>query len=232
MTMRRALPCLLLAALVLSACTDASSGRGYIVSSPHGGHRSTPTSPASPSAPPGPPPPADIPTETHTGKGNGGFTTAWPAGQPGYLTFDCPKCGSNIVIETDGEPFMPVNAIGRYHGTTWFNVPFRDKSVKTVTVSADAAWTATIADHRSLPQAELGKPMSGKGDTVLKIPPGAKSVKIAVKGEDHFAAWMTVGDTIDLVLNDIGTREVEVPMTGPAYLELEAWAGSWTVTPS
>jgi hypothetical protein len=216
---------MLLAALTLTACTDVGTGHGMIVSSPRTGRTTRPAPPKSTA----PAPPADIPTETHTGKGNGEFTTDWPAGQPGYLTFDCPKCTANVFVDPDGSLPMPINAIGHYHGTVWFNVPPAGP-VHTFKVTANAAWTATLADHRSVPVAELGKPVPGKSEAVLRIPAGAKSVKIQVNGQGNFSAWVTTRDSVQLVLNEIGDHETDAPVTGPAYLQVTAMDGTWTVT--
>ena len=144
--MKIRLGCLLVVAAFTAACAP-STGYGTIVAA-------SGTIPAPPPTPTStaPPAPREVPTETHTGKGNSEFQTSWPADQLGFFTFDCPKCSSNVIIDTDGGDHGLVNAIGAYHGTTWFNT-YRDHPVKRISVSANAAWTATITDYRSLPEA-------------------------------------------------------------------------------
>ena len=223
---RRMAAGLLLAAL-LTACSETGSGPGMILADDTG----SPPAPPTTSRSHGKPPPAEIPTETHSGKGKGEFTTSWPAGEPGYLTFDCPKCSSNIFVETDGDQHLLINAIGRYHGTKWFNVSHGGPTTK-VTVRADAAWTATIADFRSVPTAEPGKPTSGKGDTVVRVPEGTANVELTGKGPGNFIVSVTVGDSIDLMVNEIGNYTTKAPLKGPSFVQIEEEEGSWTITPS
>ncbi len=219
----------LLLAMLLTGCTESGSGSGMILSDDDDpGASGRPTAPSST----GKPAPAEVPTETHSGKNVGEFTTSWPAGEPGYLTFDCPKCSGNVVVETDGSEHLLINAIGAYHGTRWFNVS-PGAATKTIKVtSANAAWTATIADFRSVPMTELGKPMSGKGDAVVRVPPGTANAELTGKGPGNFQVWVTVGDTIDLPVNEIGDFTTKIPLQGPAFVEIGEWEGSWTIKPS
>src|SRR5438067_682000 len=131
----------------------------------------------------------DVPTETHTGKGDGEFATTWPADQLGFFTFDCPKCSANVFIDTDGGEHGLVNAIGAYQGTTWLNT-YPDRPTTKVTVHANAPWTATIADYRSVPEAPAGQPASGKGDAVFRIPSGVETVAFSAKTRGSVARWV------------------------------------------
>jgi hypothetical protein len=154
-----------------------------------------------------PPAPREVPTETHTGKGSGEFVTSWPADQLGFFTFDCPKCTGNVIIDTD-------------------------QPVKRVTIHANAAWTATIADQRSLPLAAVGAASSGKGDAVLRLPEGASRVQLTAKTRGNIALWMMSPEKRDLLLNQIGDVQVERDVRGPAYLKVDGYETSWTLTPS
>lgn len=223
---RRLMAGLLLATL-LSACSETGSGVGMILSDDSG----RPTAPPTSAQPTSEPPLVAVPTETHSGKGKGEFTTSWPPGEPGFLTFDCPKCSSNIVVETDGDQHLLINAIGAYHGTKWFNVSYGGPTTK-VTVTADAAWTATIADFGSLPVAQVGKPMSGKGDAVVGVPEGTKNIELTGKGSSNFQVWVTVEDSISLLVNEIGNFHTTAPVKGPAFVQIGEEDGSWTITPS
>ncbi|MEU4246138.1 hypothetical protein AB0F15_01860 [Amycolatopsis sp. NPDC026612] len=218
--MKIRLGCLLL--LVLASACAPSTGYGTIVADTP--FVPTPTSTA-------PPAPRDVPTETHTGKGSGEFVTTWPADQLGFFTFDCPKCRDNVIIDTDGGEHGLVNAIGAYHGTTWMNTE-PDRPTKRVTVHADAAWTATIADHRSIPTAESGKPTTGKGETVLKLPAGVTRIQFTAKTPGNVALWVMSPEDRDLILNQIGDLQVERDVHGPAYLKVEGYETTWTLTPS
>jgi hypothetical protein len=174
-----------------------------------------------------------VPPETHTGTDSGEFATTWPADQVGFFTFECPKCTSNVIVGTDGGEHGLVNAIGAYKGTKWMNTdPARP--AKRVTVHANAPWTATIADYRSVATAEAGQETSGKGDAVLRLPEGVARIGFTAKTRGNVALWvMSVsGEDRDLILNQIGDIEVERDVRGPAYLQVEGYEASWTLTPS
>jgi hypothetical protein len=219
--MKLRLGCALL--LLLTAACAPSTGYGTIVPDPtHAVPAPTTTAP---------PAPRDVPTETHTGKGSGEFQTTWPPDQLGFFTFDCPKCSSNVIIDTDGGEHGLVNAIGAYKGTTWMNTD-PDRPTKRVTIHANAAWTATIADSRSIPTAEQGKPTSGKGDTVLKLPAGVTRIQFTAKTRGNVAIWMMSEDDRDLLLNQIGDVQVERDVKGPAYVMVEGYETTWTLTPA
>ncbi|GAB3137416.1 hypothetical protein GCM10027258_12900 [Amycolatopsis stemonae] len=219
--MKFRLSCLLLVVLT-SACAPAT-GFGTIVT-PTPRQVPVPTT----SAPPGP---RDVPTETHTGKSSGEFQTSWPADQLGFFTFDCPKCSANVIVDTDGGEHGVVNAIGPYHGTTWLNM-YPDHPAKHVTVHANAPWTATIADYRSLPTAEAAKDTTGKGDAVLRVPAGVTKVKFTAKTRGNIALWVHSPEDDDLLVNQIGDIQVERDVRGPAYLKVDGYEASWTLTPS
>lgn len=226
--MKFRLSCLVVVAAFTAACAPAT-GYGTIVAA-SGAAVAPPTSPPTPTST-APPAPHDVPTETHTGKGEGQFASTWPADQLGFFTFDCPKCGSNVIISTDGGEFGLVNAIGKYRGTTWLNTE-PDRPTRKVTVLADAAWTATITDYRSLPALSPGAPASGKGDAVFRIPEGVTRVRFTAKTGGNIALWIHSDKIRDLLVNQIGNVEVDRDVRGPAYLKVEGYEASWTVTPS
>jgi hypothetical protein len=216
------LMCVVAAAVLASGCS-AGSGYGVIVA---------PSAPASVSLPPTSAPALrEVPTETHTGKGEGQFAVTWPADQLGFFTFDCPKCAGNVIISTDGGEFSLVNAIGAYKGTTWLNTE-PDRPTTKVTVLADAPWTATIADYRSLPEAAAAKPSTGKGDAVLRVPAGITRVHLSAKTRGNIALWVKSDETDDLLVNQIGNIEEDQEAHGPAYLRVDGYEANWTLTPS
>ncbi|MGW3962204.1 hypothetical protein ACWED2_20440 [Amycolatopsis sp. NPDC005003] len=213
--------------LVLTSACAPSTGYGEIVENrTYASSVPTPTSTA-------PPVPRDVPTETHTGTGSGEFQTSWPADQVGFFTFDCAKCTSNVIVDTDGGEHGLVNAIGSYKGTKWMNTQ-PDRPAKRITVHANAPWTATIADHRNIPTAESGKDTAGKGEAVLKLPAGVTRIKFTAKTRGNIGLWVmaTSVQDRDLILNQIGDLQVERDVRGPAYLQVEGYEASWTVTPS
>ncbi|MFI5584016.1 hypothetical protein ACIA5G_03195 [Amycolatopsis sp. NPDC051758] len=218
--MKFRLTCVLV--LVAASACAPPVGYGSIVAASTSAD--VPTSTAAPA-------PREVPTETHTGKGSGEFVTSWPADQLGFFTFDCPKCTGNVIIDTDSGEHGLVNAIGAYKGTTWLNT-YPDQPVKHVTIHADAAWTATIADQRSLPLAAAGAASSGKGDAVLRLPEGVAHVQLTAKTRGNIALWMMSPEKRDLLLNQIGDVQVERDVRGPAYLKVDGYEATWTLTPS
>jgi hypothetical protein len=214
-----------LAAAALAGCSVQPSGWGMILGQAH-----EPVSAPSSSAPP--PRPVEAPTETHQGKGNGSITLSWPADVAGYLTFDCPHCSSNVVVNTDGDEGLLINAIGAYHGTVWFNVSEDAKPSHTFTVSANSSWTATITDHRALPAVTAATPYEGKGDAVLKVPAGVTHGTFKTGSDGHSAVWVQGGGTMDLAVNQIGATTVTFDVPGPTLVAVEAYESKWTFTAS
>ena len=191
-----------------------------------------PSAQAMPSPPPEKPRLREAPTETHQGKGNGTVTLTWPTDVAGFLTFDRPKCNSNVAVHTDGAEGLPINAIGKYHGTTWFNVSPGDERAHKLDIEANAAWTATIADYRSVPTVETGKPYSAHGDAVVKIPAGATLAKISSKTPGNTIIWTLTDGELDLAVNEIGNYEGELPVAGTTYVHVNAYESNWTLTVS
>ncbi|WP_245633713.1 hypothetical protein [Amycolatopsis jejuensis] len=190
-------------------------------------HRADPGPPTS-SAPP--PRPTEAATETHEGKNNGAVSLNWPSEVAGFLTFDCPKCSSNVVVTTDGDDSLLINAIGSYHGTVWFNMDRGAKPTHTLHISANASWTATVADHRTLPTVEPGKPHTSHGDAVLAIPTGVTRATFSTKSDGHAAVWVLTDRRRDLAVNQIGAYDGEFEVPGPTYVAVEAYESDWTFT--
>jgi hypothetical protein len=223
------LSCALVAAAALTVACAPATGYGRIVPAPS--EEPAPMSPTLPTSS-APAAPREVPPETHTGTGSGEFATSWPADQPAFVTFDCPKCSSNVIVETDGSDSLLVNAIGKYHGTTWFDITESGHPVTKVSVQANAPWTATIADFRSVPLLSPGKPTSGKGDAVFRVPEGVTHAAFTAKGSGHVALWATTEQSVDLLVNEIGEQQRTVEVSGPAFVRIDDWEGSWTITPS
>ncbi|WP_410596061.1 hypothetical protein [Amycolatopsis sp. lyj-23] len=212
----------LLVVLVWASACAPPTGYGTIVADPPSSAAAPPTAPAAP---------RDVPPETHTGTESGEFETTWPADQLGFFTFECPKCTSNVIIDTDGGDHGLVNAIGAYRGTKWFNTDPR-RPVRRVTVHANAPWTATIADHRSIPAASSGVEASGRGDAVLQLPAGVTRVRFTAETRGNVGLWVLSPENRDLILNQIGDAAVEREVRGPALLQVEGYEASWRLTPS
>ncbi|MFD2466890.1 hypothetical protein [Amycolatopsis silviterrae] len=216
------------AAVALTAsCSLQPSGFGVIV----------PRFEDEPSAAPVLPPPrpdkpriAENPTETHQGNGNSTVQLTWPSGVSGFFTFDCPKCTGHIAVTTDGSEGLLVNDSGPYHGTAWFNMSPGGKPVRTLTVEATGAWTATITDYHGVPTVEPGKPYNGHGDAVLAVPPGMVYGKFFTGSKGSNGVWLLADGYPHLVVNHIGQTTGEFPLTGPTYVQVETFEADWTFT--
>ncbi|GAA4539998.1 hypothetical protein GCM10023192_44060 [Amycolatopsis samaneae] len=216
-----------------AACADGPTGFGHLIGGRGSGAIATPP-PMPPSPPPSParPAPADLPPETHSGKGNASVPISWPGDQPGFVTFECPNCVSNVFVNTDGDEYSLVNAIGSYRGTHWINMsPHAHRPTRTLTIRANSAWTLTIADARSLPVAEPGKALSGKAESVLKIPGGVHRAALDATGDFHLAVWVTTDSSSRLAVNQRPPFRDTIPVEGPCYVQIEA-AAKWTFTAS
>ncbi len=226
--MIRRLTAALAAALLtaaVAACTPEGFGR-VVPRAASDGLRPTDVPPP-PTTSTGRPPLTPVEPEVHRGKGNATVTTNWPA-RLGFVTFDCPKCGGHVAVQTENE--LVVNDIGPYKGTQWIN-DTPDDQATTFTITATAAWTLTIADERSVPVLEPGKPLSGKLDTVVAVPEGGSTIAVKTKGNGNTAVWVLSGEYADLPVNQLGDYTGNVPVTGPAFVEIES-QGTWTVTAS
>ncbi|MFD9892272.1 hypothetical protein ACFWY9_23255 [Amycolatopsis sp. NPDC059027] len=229
---RRWAGCALTVAILATtaACAEGSYGVGYIIG--RRGNSGAFTAPPPPPPSPTRPAPAELPNETHSGKGDATVPISWPSDQPGFVTFECPKCVSNVFVNTDGDEISLVNAIGSYRGTHWINMSLHaHRPTRTLTIRANSAWTVTIADARSLPVAEPGKELSGKAESVLKIPAGVTKAAVVANGDFHFALWVTTDSSSRLVVNQRPPYRNTIPVDGPGYVQVEA-AANWTFTAS
>ncbi|MEC3976515.1 hypothetical protein [Amycolatopsis sp. H20-H5] len=222
---------------VLMAATGCSSGaregHGRIVHAA-AGSGDIPHVPTAPPSPTSTPPPAPQAPETHSGKGNAEVAITWPD-RIGFVTFECPKCGSNVMVDSDGGDYGLVNAIGSYKGTHWLNSLPGHPATK-LTVRATADWTFTIADGRDLPVAEPGKTLSGTGDAVVSLPGKTATAEITAKGKGHFSVMLMPADHTAYTSLPVNTSGGDgyhgtVPLAGPGLLQLDA-DSSWTITPA
>lgn len=141
------------------------------------------------------------------------------------LTFTCPSCSSNVVLETDGSESVLVNSIGAYRDRHFVNA---DGDNTRYTVTADASWTITL-DPVSVLISEQNR-TSGTGDDVVLFSTGTKA-EVTHTGQSNFAV-VEIGEYgNDLLVNEIGTYAGTVPLAAPCIIQITA-DGSWTFTPS
>jgi hypothetical protein len=174
-----------------------------------------------------PPPP---PPEVFQGKGDN-VVNLKRGTEPGIVTFECPKCTSNVIVESDGRESLLVNTIGAYTGRKLINVA--DGSMTTsISIQAKGAWKLTVSGLDTIERV-IGKPATGKGDSVVMMAGDFSSATIANKGKSNFIVTyvdVTAGRT-GLAVNEIGSYQGTVRLPGPAIIQVES-SGTWTITPN
>ena len=130
----------------------------------------------------------------------------------------------NASNESTGE--LLVNTIGAYAGTTVYG--FRSLSEgATLQVTADAAWTITIAPVSTATTLAT----SGTGDSVYFYEGPTGQLTATYSGSSNFAVFEETGNAFDfgLLINEIGTYSGTVPLTaGPSVITVNADA-PWTL---
>lgn len=163
-----------------------------------------------------------IPAEHYEGTGDDVVTLSKAAG-PALLTFSCPDCQHNVVVETKAD--LLVNEIGAYSGTHLIDTSTRSGPTSTVEITADGSWTLDIADITTASDAT-----SGAGDSVVWVKSGNK-VAITHDGEHNFVVTAVGARSGDLLVNEIGPYTGTKAIDTPAIVDITA-DGNWTITPS
>jgi len=145
---------------------------------------------------------------------------------PRVLTFVCTSCGSNTVLQGDGQDTLLVNAIGSYSGRHFVNLA---SDLTRLQISADSSWTITLEPVSVL--ARDKNRTQGHGDDVVYFDKGSKAA-ITHTGEANFVVQETSDSAgKDLLVNEIGKYRGTVPLNTPSVLEITA-DGDWTIAPS
>lgn len=223
----KALTFVLALALVVGATAVANQATGES-GQPVNAEQAVQSAADAPKAEPDPEPePTFREPEKHRGTGDDVVTTDWPA-EPGIVTFKCVKCSSNTVVETDGAESLLVNTIGPYRGTRWINIG--DGSMTTTfTIKATGAWALTIADLDAVKR--IAGKAKGTGDDVVYLDTESTKAKIGNRGESNFVVHVLSSDYVELAVNEIGSYQGTVPLSGPALVEVQS-EGKWTIDPS
>lgn len=122
---------------------------------------------------------------------------------------------------------LPVNAIGAYEGVTVIGL--NDSGTTSLQITADGAWTITLAPLADAP----ALPEGGTGDGVFTYEGDAGTWHVAHDGEHYFSlgAYTGADFEIGLLANEVGAYEGDVAVkSGPALVVVQA-DGSWTITP-
>jgi hypothetical protein len=121
-----------------------------------------------------------------------------------------------------------VNTIGSYEGVTALGMFDIAGDPVRLEVTADGAWTITIAPLSSAP----GLPESGSGDGVFRYEGDAATWSVTHDGESNFAlSFYTDADfEMPLLVNEIGSYEGESAVGAGLGLVTVNADGSWTIT--
>lgn len=232
-------------AIVLGAAVELSSGVAdeavVAAPSPIEPAESTPTPVASPTSTPSPTPtptpepapaPAPAPaaptvsTQSFNGTGDSVVDIALN-GLPAVITFDCPACDSNTVLETNGSESLLVNEIGAWNGQYLVDVT-RGSVTSVLTISASGDWAIAVEDISTV--AFTTGPAAGHGDRVVHFTNPFSRAAITNTGESNFVVIGYGGSYPDLAVNEIGGYSGTVPLEGPGFVQVTS-SGDWTITP-
>lgn len=184
-----------------------------------------PATSAPPAAPPAPAPPA-VQTATFNGVGDD-IVTIDLGGNPGVITFQCPTCSRNTVLQTNGRDSLLVNTIGAYQGSHLVDMQETSNTTE-LTIRANSAWTVTVADVSTAPR--TAGAATGSGDGVVFMEANTNKATITYTGERNFTVHGYGGTRRELAVNEIGSYQGTVRLTLPGYVQVNS-SGDWTITP-
>lgn len=231
---RRRWPWVVLALFVVFVIAVSTNSAGpaapVTTPTPAGGTAATPLGGSSGNAAPiAPTAPAFVP-KTYSGKGDDVVTIDKPAAVA-IMTFSCPKCSGNVIVQSDGAETLLVNTIGSYSGKRWIDAS-SGSTTSRLTIQAGGSWKVTIGGPDQARSA--GGPVSGKGDDVIALSGDSTTAAITNKGQGNFIVQSvpTEGSLFgsDLAVNEIGSYTGTVPLETPTLVQVTS-EGSWTITP-
>lgn len=176
--------------------------------------------------------------EAYTESGSGDATITLPEGATDGMVTASHDGSSNfsvIVLDDGNQPTLDllVNTIGSYEGTTAFGLHDLGEEPASLKITADGDWEITIASFDDAPYLEA--PVEGDGDAVFKYDAGAADWAISHDGDANFIVVHSplegIMGAMPLV-NEIGSYEGTVPVTGDVAIVTITADGSWTITAS
>jgi hypothetical protein len=203
--------------------TDPSTSRATTTTPPV-----TTTTPAPQSPTPTVPlPTIDQPSDSgvYTGSGSGVVVVEAPPDGSSVLNFSCPACAGPVKVVTNGYPPLIINKTGPYSGEIL--VDTTDGQSMTLTVTADADWTASIAPLHDHPTAPLAT--SGQGDAVVVITDPATHLALAHDGEGEFSVVVYNADGTSLTIHESGPYSETLSVQSPVIMSVIA-DGVWAIT--
>jgi len=160
-------------------------------------------------------PTIDQPSEdgVYTGSGSGVVMVETPPDGSSVLTFSCPACTGPVKVVTNGYPPLIIDKVGPYSGEVLVNAT--DGQAMTLTVTADADWTASIVPLADHPTAQLATSGQG-GDTIVVITDPATHLALAHEGEGEFSVVVYNTDGTSLTVHESGPYSDTVSVQSPA----------------
>ncbi|HEY2191552.1 MAG TPA: hypothetical protein VGH76_04500 [Actinomycetospora sp.] len=206
----------------------------------HGGSTTAPAASTAPSASASAPaaggqsaapaPAPATPPKVYTGKGDDVVKIDKSAG-PAILTFACPKCSGNTIVQSNGADPLLVNTIDSYTGKKAIDVT-DGSTTSELTIKATGSWKVTVGGLDQAKQATGDAPITGKGDDVIMLSGDTTTAAITNKGGANFIVQDTPADGgfPDLAVNTIGSYTGTVQLSAPALVQVTS-VGTWSITP-
>ena len=128
---------------------------------------------------------------------------------------------------------LMVNTIGSYSGSSVLDATGEQTAL--LEIEADGEWRIDLAPLSRATSWDGVSPITGTGDSVVRIAGGLPKVTVASithDGSRNFAVWSYTSRNRDLVVNDFGAYTGRhVLASGTALLAITA-DGNWAFTPS
>lgn len=137
-------------------------------------------------------------------------------------------------LGADGEQYdLLVNSIGSYQGTRLIDAREGEQTAAFKIEATGFRWTIALKPITQARSWSGSSPLSGKGDDVVLMPPGTwgalDAAKFAHTGSSNFAV-KAYGDSIDLLVNEIGRYSGEVQVPADTVLFAIDADGGWTIS--
>lgn len=168
--------------------------------------------------------------EQYSGTGDDVVTITKPTDSPAILTFNCPDCTDNTIVQTNGADSLIVNTIGSYSGSHIIDTA-QGSNTTQVTITATGSWTLNLDGLDKATEMDTSA-ISGTGDSVIYADGGTSTAQVTNTGQDNFivTVYPADGGHAALPINTIGSYNGTVPLATPAYVQIES-DGTWSVTP-
>jgi hypothetical protein len=128
---------------------------------------------------------------------------------------------------------LMVNTIGAYSGSNVLDATGEQTAL--FEVDADGGWTIDLAPLSAATSWDGVSPISGTGDSVVKIPGGLPKVTVVAISHDgsrNFAVWSYTSKDRDLTVNQVGAYTGRHVLGSGTLLLVITADGNWAFAPS